>query len=106
MNHRRGNSTAWILLGVSMLTGCYSPNQSAFEAKVQKQVEPGMPLVEAVSNLGRLKLGCRGDNPVVCDRFRQRLLPSTCVERVRLKVSRPNDKVESVEVDPIICAGL
>lgn len=98
-----------ILLGVSSLaalTACYSPNQPAFDASVQKQVAVGMPLATAVANLGRLKLACSGESPVTCDRIRQRLLPSSCIEKVRLTVARPSNIVEAVEVPPIVCAGL
>jgi hypothetical protein len=98
-----------ILLGVTspvVLAACYSPNQPAFEASVQKQVKAGMPLGTAIENLGRLKLTCSGDNPVTCDRIRQRLLPSSCIERVRLAVVRASNIVETVEIPPIACAGL
>jgi hypothetical protein len=111
MKYGHGNflSYRWILLGVTSLAAlaaCYTPNQTAFDASVHKQVKAGMPLATAVENLGRLKLTCSGDNPVTCDRIRQRLLPSSCIERVRLAVVRPSNIVETVEIPPIGCAGL
>jgi hypothetical protein len=65
-----------------------------------------MPLEAAVFNLQQMKMKCSGTNVVTCDRLRQRLLPSSCIERVHLEVAQTNPVVEAVSVDPIICAGL
>jgi hypothetical protein len=107
--HSKSLSHRWIALAVTSLAAlaaCYTPNQTAFDASVHKQVEAGMPLATAVENLGRLKLTCSGDNPVTCDRIRQRLLPSSCIERVRLAVVLPSNIVKTVEIPSIACAGL
>lgn len=47
-----------------------------------------------------------GANVITCDRLRQRLLPSSCIERVHLEVAQSSPIVEAVNVDTIICAGL
>jgi hypothetical protein len=95
-----------LISGVASIAGCYVPNQAAFESSVHKHVQAGMPLEAAVSNLGQMKMKCSGAHVVTCDRLRQRLLPSSCVERVHLEVAQTSPVVEAVEVDPIICAGL
>lgn len=98
--------TLLLISGLTCIAGCYFPNQAAFESSVHKHVQAGMPLEAAVSNLRQMKMKCSGDNVVTCDRLRQRLLPSSCIERVHLEVAQPNPVVEAVKVDPIICAGL
>jgi hypothetical protein len=87
-------STSWLkrfgyviaALG-ACLSGCYFVNQPAFEESVRHQVAVGMLVATATQNLGDLKLACVGSNPVDCSRVRQRLWPSSCVERVKLSVS-------------------
>jgi hypothetical protein len=95
-----------LLISVTCIAGCYFPNQAAFESSVRKHVQAGMPVVAAVSNLRQMKMKCSGANVVTCDRLRQRLLPSSCIERVHLEVAQTSPIVEAVKVDPIICAGL
>lgn len=98
--------TLLLISGFTCIAGCYFPNQAAFESSVHKRVQAGMPLEAAVSNLRQMKMKCSGANVVTCDRLRQRLLPSSCVERVHLEVAQTSPVVEAVKVDPIICAGL
>jgi hypothetical protein len=97
-----------LLLGLitGCLAGCYTPNQSRFDASVHRKIAAGMPLATAVTNLGALRMTCYGDNPVICDRIRQRLLPSSCIERVSLTVSHAGATVNAIKVDSIVCAGL
>src|SRR5271170_4303448 len=92
--------------GLTFLAGCYSPNQAAFESSVHKHVHTGMPLEAAVLNLRQMKLKCSGTDVITCDRLRQRLLLSSCIERVHLEVAQTSPVVEAVKIDPIICAGL
>lgn len=95
-----------LISGLSCIAGCYFPNQGAFESSVHKHVQVGMPIEVALSNLREMRMKCSGDKVVTCDRLRQRLLPSSCIERVHLDVAQANPVVEAVKVDPIICAGL
>jgi len=97
---------AWLAFAIGGgLSGCYFVNQPAFESSVNKQVTVGMPLTTATQNLGRLGLSCAGANPVDCSRVRQRLWPSSCIERVKLTISNSHT-VEAVDIRPILCAGL
>jgi hypothetical protein len=96
----------WLALSVTTsLTGCYFVNQPGFESTVNKRVSVGMPLTTATKNLDALGLSCDGDNPVDCSRVRQRLWPSSCIERVKLTISN-SYAVEAVDIRPIVCAGL
>lgn len=87
------------------LCGCYTPNQERFEADVRANVEAGMPLSSAVAKLASSGFACDAGSPVACARTRQLLLPSTCIEHVRLKVNPGKDIVRDVEIPPIACAG-
>ena len=96
----------WLGLSVTAsLSGCYFVNQPAFESSVNKRVSVGMPLTTATNNLDTLGLSCDGGNPVDCSRIRQRLWPSSCIERVKLTISN-SYAVEAVDIRPIVCAGL
>jgi hypothetical protein len=96
----------WLAFGVTAgLSGCYFVNQAGFESSVNKHVAVGMPLATATKNLGALGLSCDGGSPVDCSRVRQRLWPSSCIERVKLTVSN-SYAVEAVDIRPIICTGL
>lgn len=87
-----------------VLGGC-TDEQSKFEDSVHHQVSLGMPLQAATANLSKLKLECSGSNPVDCSRVRQSLLPYSCVERVRLRWSEPDQVVDQVEIPKIACTG-
>jgi hypothetical protein len=88
------------------LAGCYSPNQKAFEKEVHTLVQPGMPVSAAVAQLTQRGFNCTGE-PITCSRIRQRLLPSSCVERVNLEATgQSSSALLSVEIRPIVCAGL
>jgi hypothetical protein len=89
-----------------VLGGCGNDDQSQFEESVHRQVSLGMPLQAAAANLSKLKLECSGTNPVDCSRIRQSLLPYSCVERVRLHWSEPDQVVDEVEIPKIACTGL
>lgn len=86
--------------------GCYTPNQRVFENLIHDRVSVGMPLSTAVSNLRAIHMQCSGDGPITCDRIRQRLLSSSCIERAVLGSSPAGSLVETLEVRPIICTGL
>ena len=87
-------------------SGCYTPNQRAFESLVNNRVTVGMSLTTAVLNLRAMHMQCSGTGPITCDRIRQRLLPSSCIERAVLSGSPAGGLVETLEIRPIICAGL
>jgi hypothetical protein len=80
-------------------------NQPAFESSINSRVFVGMPLTIATGNLKTLGLKCSEGNPVDCSRIRQRLWPSSCIERVILTVSNTHT-VERMDIRPIMCAGL
>ena len=86
------------------LTSCYTPNQEALVETVHKRVTVGMPISQAISALSKDGFDCSGSVPVDCVRTRQRLLPSTCIERVRLQHKLWT--VDTIDIAPIACAGL
>lgn len=86
------------------LSACYSPNQHAFEASIHDRISIGLPAASAVANLREINMHCTGEGPITCDRIRQRLLPSSCIERVELGIL--GDVVDTLEIRPIVCAGL
>ena len=86
------------------LAGCYSPNQKAFEREVHTLVQPGMPVSAAVAHLTQRGFDCTGE-PITCSRIRQRLLPSSCIERVNLQAAG-STALLFVDIPPIACAGL
>lgn len=90
----------------ALLSGCYTVDQGRFAASMQTLLPEGVAASEAVRRLQANGFNC--DAPVsapTCARTRQRLLPSTCIERVNLVVAPGTDVLESVEVRPIVCAG-
>jgi hypothetical protein len=87
-----------------VLAACYTPNQSQLDDWVSQQIAVGMPLSVAITKLSREGFLCSGSNPVDCARSRQRILPSTCIERVRL--SHAASAVDKIDTSPIRCAGL
>src|SRR5450631_2510466 len=88
----------FVAAGLSACLGaCYFVNQPAFEASVRQQVVVGMPVATATKHLGDLKLACVGGNPVDCSRVRQRLWPSSCIERVNLHVSPTGREIDAIE---------
>src|SRR5579859_1989847 len=89
-----------------VLSACYSPNQRTFEQEVRKFVQVGMPVPTAINRLSSRGFSCSGDHPLTCARIRQRLLPSSCVERVNLQSDGKASLLTSVDVPPIVCAGL
>lgn len=97
---------AGIVLVTGVLTSCYSPNQQKLEDDIRTLVYPGMAVSAAIAHLSSRGFACTGDHPVTCSRVRQRLLPSSCVERVSLEPSDPRSAVRVVDVHPIVCAGL
>ena len=86
--------------------GCYSPNHPALEKEVRNLVLEGMPVSTAVAHLSAHGFDCSGTHPITCTRIRQRLLPSSCVERVNLEPGDPTAALAHWDVPPIACAGL
>ena len=93
------------LVGILCLSACYFVNQPAFESSVKSHVFVGMPVATAENNLRTLGLTCSAGSTVDCSRIRQRLWPSSCIERVNLTVSKSHT-VERLDIWPITCAGL
>ena len=98
----------WLIAVTGALTlalfACYSPNQRRLEQKVHDLIHPGMPMLAAVAQLSSHGFICSGQHPVTCARIRQRLLPSSCVERVNL-YSDEASAVDRFDVPTIACAG-
>ncbi len=94
-----------VVVGTACLGACYFANQPAFESSVKKKVSIGMPMATATKNLEAIGLTCSAGNPADCSRVRQRLWPSSCIERVNISVSN-NNTVEQLDIRPILCAGL
>jgi hypothetical protein len=100
-----GACRALMMSSCMVLLGCYSPNQAAFEKKVRTIVQPGMVVSDAIDKLSSNGFACSGDHPITCSRVRQRLLPSSCVERVNLEPGDRAAVLSTVDVRPIACAG-
>lgn len=93
------------------VAGCYSVNQTHFEAHVAERIHVLMPLNTAVATLTADGFKCDGVNAasatVTCTKTRQSLLPTTCIERVNLKPgAQPGSSLAAIDVPPIVCAGL
>ena len=100
-----------IVITAICLAGCYVPNREGFERSVHETISIGMPLSMAIDRLATIDLTCDSTNPTVdhrltCSRVRQRLWPSSCIERVNLTTSATDNSVRVIEVPPIRCAGL
>ncbi len=90
----------------SVLTGCYTVDQERFATSVRTLLPQGVTAGEAVRRLRADGFDCDGPPTApTCAKTRQRLLPSTCIERVDLAVVPGTDALESVVVKPIVCAG-
>ena len=93
------------------LAGCYVPNRDRFEKSIHDTISTGMPQSEAIDRLATLHLACdstipTADHRLTCSRVRQRLWPSSCIERVILTTSAADNSLRDIEVPPILCAGL
>lgn len=100
-----------IVITAVCLAGCYVPNTERFERSVHETISIGMPLSKAIDRLATIDLTCDSTNPTVdhllsCSRVRQRLWPSSCIERVNLTTSAADNSVRVIEVPSIRCAGL
>ena len=97
------------MLSVSIV-GCYMPNQARLERQVSRAISTGDPLPQAVAKLSAQHFTCdskpSSTGQISCSRLRQRLLPSSCVERVVMTVPTAASSVSAIEVRPIVCAGL
>ncbi len=92
-----------------LLVSCYMPNQVAVEKEVQNRVVVGMPRDAALKELEAAGFHCAPGDDVTCARTRQRLLPSSCIERVNLKTDGkpgPVGRITAVTVAPVVCTGL
>ncbi|MCS0660700.1 hypothetical protein [Massilia terrae] len=91
------------------LTGCYTVNNERFAEHARSLVEPGIAMDAAIRQLEADGFSCSPAAPTpsrTCAKTRQRLLPSTCIERINLYSSVNSVKVEQIEVPQIVCAGL
>lgn len=100
-----------ILIITGCLAGCYVPNRARFEKSVKETIAIGMSSSEVIGRLGQMNLRCDTSRPdrdgrLTCSRVRQRLWPSSCIERVNLMFSPVDDSVRAIEVPSILCAGL
>ena len=98
-----------VLLSVSVV-GCYMPNQARLEEQVSRTISTDEPLSQAIAKLSAQRFTCdskpSSKGQVSCSRIRQRLLPSSCIERVVMTVSPNESSVSAIDVRPIVCAGL
>jgi hypothetical protein len=91
------------------LSGCYTVDNERFASHIHVLVSPGMRVADAMHRLEADGFSCDTRSmagAVTCTRTRQRLLPSTCIERVNLAPPDPAAKAERIDVEPILCAGL
>jgi len=94
------------IAAVALVSACYSPNQGRLAKTVQELVHTGMPTSTAEDQLSSHGFACSGQRPFTCSRIRQRVLPSSCVERVNLTPNDVTSAVDRVEIPAIACAGL
>jgi hypothetical protein len=91
----------------SLMVGCYMPNQERLNSEARTLVHVGMPVPTAIARLNSAHFTC---DPAVggltCSRIRQRLLPSSCMERINLTQDTAAFAVMSIDPRPIVCAGL
>jgi hypothetical protein len=93
------------LLCTCLLSACYFPRQAAFERSVRQEVQVNMPVATAQQNLRKIKLSCRRQGPELdCTRLREGIFLS-CIQRVVLKPSEPQELVMSIDMREIACMG-
>ena len=102
--------TLYVLILSASVVGCYMPNQTSLERQVSRTISTGVPLSQAVAKLSAQRFTCdskpSSTGQLSCSRIRQRLLPSSCVERVVMTVSPAESSVSAIDVRPIVCAGM
>lgn len=94
---------------LSACPGMGPKDNARFQALVEKNVSPGMPLADAEQHLKRAGFSCddRVAAPdISCTRSRQSLLPYACIQRVNLLADADGTTVTAVTPKAIICAGL
>lgn len=101
--------TKWlsVVIGAVCVAGCYTVNDERFAGHVHTLVKPGMTMESAARQLAADGFDCAPAAPtpsLTCAKTRQRLIPSTCIERVNL-YTWGNSAVDLIEVPPIMCAG-
>jgi len=89
-----------------LATACYAPEQRRLEREIHKLVTPGMPGAVAMKKLESAQFSCTGTDPMTCARIRQRVLPSSCVERVNITLDKAAFTVKTIDVAPTLCAGM
>jgi hypothetical protein len=99
-----GCTALYVLLSAA-LTSCYSQNQQRLDKEIRGLAYPGMTVPTAIDHLSSHGFACEGDHPLSCSRIRQRLLPSSCVERVNIDPAERAAVLTVVDVRPIACAG-
>ena len=100
-----------LILIAATLVGCYVPNDRLWDSRVREKVTVGMPLDRALAQLHEMTIACESTMPSAsgtlrCSRVRQRLWPSSCIERVNLRIAPDTRKLEAIDIPPIVCAGL
>ncbi len=100
-----GTATVGTAVLCLTLTACYTPDQSELEKEIRHLVSVGMPTSTATANLKADGFACSGDSPIFCGRTQQRLLPSSCAERVFLVSDKTTLMIVSFDVPPIPCTG-
>jgi hypothetical protein len=90
------------------LSGCYTVDNERFVSHVHALVSPGMKVADAAHRLEADGFTCDARSmagALTCTKTRQRLLPSTCIERVNVAPPDPAAKAERIDIEPIVCAG-
>jgi hypothetical protein len=75
-----------MLMLLAQLAGCYTVDQSRLGNFVTQTVQPGMPMDQALVRMQAEGFFCdaTGGAVTVCTRSQDRLLRSSCIERVDL----------------------
>jgi hypothetical protein len=96
----------FIVIGVALLSGCYSANEAKLEESIHSWIRIDMPFAQAISILGKHGMECTGGNPASCSRIRGGLQLYSCVERVNVHFVEPFMLVDRIEIPKIGCTGL
>jgi hypothetical protein len=90
------------------VAGCYTPNDEMLKRDVGVRIKRSMGMQAAVDALQDDGFYCQANSTsfkTECSRIRQRLLPSSCIERVNLTSDEGKGKVDNIDVERIVCAG-
>jgi hypothetical protein len=107
-NKRKNTMRRLLMLALALqLAGCYTVNQTQFGNFVTQTVQPGMPYDQALVRMQTEGFFCSvgSSNAItVCTRNQDRLLRSSCVERVDLvRSATSTGTIGAIDVMEVKC---